>query len=73
VLYFCNMVFNRQSVGPKSGMSPLKRILLDRRSRTVLRTKQKLEWLQESVVVENGIPAKWPPGLDYEDPHDLRE
>ena len=73
VLYFCNMVFNRQSVGPKSGISPLKRILLDRRSRTVLRTKQKLEWLQESVVVENGIPAKWPPGLDYEDPHDLRE
>lgn len=72
VPYFCNMVFNRQSA--EEGCSPLKNILLDRRSRTVLRSKHRLEWLQHKVLVENAnIPASWPPGLKYEDVHDLLE
>jgi hypothetical protein len=76
VPYFCNMVFNRQAVGAGSsgGSSPLRRILLDRRSRTVLRAKQRLDWLQEKVIVENAdLPAPWPIGLQYEDAHDLLE
>ena len=73
VPHFFNMVVGRQSMGSKSGLSPLKKILLDRRSRTVLRAKQKLEWLQERVIVENDIPAKWPLDLGYEDAHDLLE
>lgn len=70
VPYFCNMVFNRQT----GGSSPLRRILLNRRSRTVLRAKQRLEWLQENVVVENSdIHPTWSIGLQYEDAHDLVE
>ncbi len=73
VPYFCNMVFNRHSAA-EPGSSPLKNILLDRRSRNVLRAKHRLEWLQDKVLVENAdIPASWPLGLEYEDVHDLLE
>ena len=70
---FCKIVFHRQE-GSDEGSSPLRRILLDRRSRTVLRAKQRLEWLQEKFIVENAdIPAPWPMGLQYEDAQDLLE
>jgi hypothetical protein len=69
---FCNMVLHRQAVDPNGG--PLRRILLDRRSRTVLRAKQRLEVLQAKLIVENAdICAPWPMGLPYEDAHDLLE
>ncbi|KAF8899899.1 hypothetical protein CPB84DRAFT_1680867 [Gymnopilus junonius] len=65
--HFCNMVFN---VGESH--KNLARVYLDRRSRTVLRTKHRLDWLQDRLKVENfDIPEAWPPGLGYEDTHDL--
>lgn len=69
VPFFCNMVFARQAGG-----SSFRKVLLDRRSRTVLRAKQRLEQLQEKVIVENAdIPPSWPMGLQYEDAYDLLE
>jgi hypothetical protein len=73
VPFLCNMVSVRQAGDPTGGStSALRRILLDRRSRTVLRAKQRLEWLQEKVIVENvDLPEPWPTSLQYEDAHDL--
>ena len=65
----CTMVANRTD-----GDTALKHIRLDRRSRTALRTKDRLDWLQTLVRVDNCEPVEtWPPGLGYEDGHDLLE
>ena len=66
---FCTMVLNRLH-----GDKPLKQIRLDRRSRTALRTKQHLDWLQKLVQIDKcDLVETWPPGLGYEDGHDLLE
>jgi hypothetical protein len=63
------MVFNRMNDG-----KPLKQIRLDRRSRTALRNKQRFDWLQMLVEIDNcDLVETWPPGLGYEDGHDLLE
>lgn len=67
VPYFNNMVSTRQAGDSNS----LRKILLDRRSRIVLRTR--LEKLQERVIVENAELPPWPIGLQYEDAHDQLE
>ncbi|KAF9565386.1 hypothetical protein CPC08DRAFT_600570, partial [Agrocybe pediades] len=66
---FCDMVF---TLGEnKRG---LEKVLLDRRSRTSLRKRHRLDWLQDIVTVENSDnPEPWPLGLGYEDTHDLLE
>lgn len=65
----CAMVHNRMNSD-----KPLKQIRLDRRSRTVLRTKQRLDGLQQVVQVDScDYGETWPPGLGYEDEHDLFE
>jgi F-box-like len=65
----CTMVINRMD-----GDKPLKQIRLDRRSRTALRTKQRLDLLQKLVRVDNcDFVETWPPGLGYEDGDDLLE
>ena len=62
----CTMVFNR--------VDGLKQIRLDRRSRTALRTKQRLDWLQRLVQIDScDLVETWPPGLGYEDGQDLLE
>ncbi|KAF8802441.1 hypothetical protein BYT27DRAFT_7196625 [Phlegmacium glaucopus] len=67
--HLCSMVFNRM----KSD-KPLKQVRLDRRSRTVLRTKHRLDWLQNLVQVDsNDCAETWPPDLGYIDEHDLLE
>ncbi|KDR79026.1 hypothetical protein GALMADRAFT_1287252 [Galerina marginata CBS 339.88] len=69
VPHFCHMIFMLQESN-----EALTKISLDRRSRTVLRTKHRLDWLQERLKVENcDIPGPWPLGLGYEDTHDLLE
>lgn len=63
---FCAMVNLR--AGSKK---PIKFMQLDRRSRTVLRTKHRLEWLQNEVAVSNwDFQEPWPRGLGYDDTHD---
>ena len=63
---FCAMMCNR--------MRPLKQVCLDRRSRTVLRNKERLEWLQKLMQVGDcDVIEAWPPGLGYEDEDDLLE
>ena len=65
----CTMVLHRMDSD-----KPLKQIRLDRRSRTSLRTKHRLEWLQNIVPVDNcDLVEIWPPGLGYADKHDLFE
>ena len=65
----CTMILNRM-VSDK----PLKQVRLDRRSRTALRTKQRLDSLQKLVQVDScDLIETWPPGLGYEDGHDLLE
>ena len=65
----CTMILNRMD-----SEKPLKQVRLDRRSRTALRTKQRLDWLQKLVQVDNcDLVETWPPGLGYEDGHDLLE
>ncbi|PPQ96244.1 hypothetical protein CVT26_005571 [Gymnopilus dilepis] len=67
--HFCNMVFDFKETHEK-----FSQVYLDRRSRTVLRTKHRLDWLQDRVKVGNkDFADPWPPGLGYEDPHDLLE
>ncbi|KAF8183929.1 hypothetical protein BJ912DRAFT_1023099 [Pholiota molesta] len=57
--------------GPPQGLA---KVCLDRRSRTVLRSKHRLTWLEECVVVEHrDLPEAWPQGLGYVDAHDLLE
>ncbi|KAJ7086125.1 hypothetical protein B0H15DRAFT_845421 [Mycena belliarum] len=59
----CDMVERRAVLG-----APLTRVLLDRRSRVVLRKKDRLEWLQKTVLVERHDGYyPWPEGLGYED------
>ncbi|KAJ7220108.1 hypothetical protein GGX14DRAFT_559917 [Mycena pura] len=59
----CDMVEQRAELG-----APLARVFLDRRSRVVLRKKDRLAWLQKTLQVErhDGMYA-WPVGLGYED------
>ncbi|KAJ7039624.1 hypothetical protein C8F04DRAFT_1085920 [Mycena alexandri] len=59
----CDMITHRQSLA-----TPLVRVFLDRRSRVVLRKKDRLEWLQKTLQVDrhDGIYS-WPPDLGYED------
>lgn len=65
----CIMIVNRMNSD-----KPLKKVCLDRRSRTALRTKHRLDWLQNLVPIDNCDWAEtWPPGLGYEDEHDLLE
>ncbi|KAF8149834.1 hypothetical protein B0H34DRAFT_162748 [Crassisporium funariophilum] len=67
--HFCSMVFSRQD-----NDKALSKVYLDRRSRAVLRAKHRLDWLLDRLKVENcDLPETWPPGLGYEDPHDLLE
>jgi len=65
----CSMVLNRMDSD-----RPLKQVYLDRRSRTVLKTKHRLEKLQKLVQVDScDCTETWPPDLGYEDEHDLLE
>ncbi|KAJ7221021.1 hypothetical protein B0H12DRAFT_312569 [Mycena haematopus] len=61
----CEMISERQTLG-----TPLARVFLDRRSRVVLRKKERLEWLQQlpglQVDRHDGVYS-WPAGLGYED------
>ncbi|KAJ7116432.1 hypothetical protein C8R44DRAFT_708755 [Mycena epipterygia] len=59
----CDMISHRQTLG-----TPLGRIFLDRRSRVVLRKRDRLEWLQKTLQVDphDGVYS-WPVGLGYED------
>ncbi|RXW25494.1 hypothetical protein EST38_g292 [Candolleomyces aberdarensis] len=56
----------------KEAQVPIKTVRLDRRGRNVVRLKHKGDQLAEhtSVVSWDGTES-WPPGLGYEDPHDL--
>ncbi|KAK7032827.1 F-box domain-containing protein [Favolaschia claudopus] len=67
VALLCDMVSRRQTMG-----TPLSCVLLDRRSRVVLRKKNQLEWLQKTPGLQvdrhDGVYS-WPVGLEYED-HD---
>lgn len=70
VPHLCHLVFSLQ----QSNKSPLGKVCLDRRSRTVLRAKHRLDWLQDRLKVEHcDVPEPWPLGLGYEDTHDLLE
>jgi hypothetical protein len=64
---FVDMVQER-----KEAQVPLKTVRLDRRGRNVVRLKHKWDQLAEhtKVVSWDGTES-WPPGLGYEDPHDL--
>ncbi|KAJ3505477.1 hypothetical protein NLJ89_g7394 [Agrocybe chaxingu] len=65
----CHLVYTR-----RNGPAALTKIQLDRRSRTVLQTKDRLDWLQDQLEVDrNYVPDPWPTGLGYEDVHDLLE
>ncbi|PPQ77106.1 hypothetical protein CVT25_010801 [Psilocybe cyanescens] len=67
VPHFCHMVFSLRRTNKK-----LTKVRLDRRSRTVLRAKLRLDWLQGLLQVENCDDQEpWPLGLGYEDAHDL--
>jgi hypothetical protein len=60
----CDMISRRQTLG-----TPMARVFLDRRSRIVLRKKERLEWLQSQklqVDRHDGI-YPWPVGLGYDD------
>ncbi|KAJ7454712.1 hypothetical protein FB451DRAFT_1279057 [Mycena latifolia] len=59
----CDMISRRQALG-----TPLARVFLDRRSRVVLRKKDRLEWLQKTLLVDrhDGF-YPWPVDLGYED------
>ncbi|KAJ7164015.1 hypothetical protein C8R43DRAFT_989446 [Mycena crocata] len=59
----CDMILHRKTLG-----TPLTRVFLDRRSRVVLRKKERLEWLQKTLTVDrhDGVYS-WPAGLKYED------
>ncbi|KAF9533766.1 hypothetical protein CPB83DRAFT_844492 [Crepidotus variabilis] len=68
------MISLRQEYSKLGCGCSLGKVTLDRRSRTVLRTKQRLMTLQEQIKVENvDDPEAWPPGLGYNDVHDLLE
>ncbi|KAJ6570140.1 hypothetical protein DFH09DRAFT_1154124 [Mycena vulgaris] len=65
VALLCEMLERRQTLLG----TPLGRVYLDRRSRVVLRKKQRLEWLQKTVLQvdrHDGVYS-WPEGLGYED------
>ncbi|KAJ7510434.1 hypothetical protein B0H11DRAFT_1959047 [Mycena galericulata] len=59
----CDMISHREALS-----APLARIYLDRRSRVVLRKKDRLEWLQKTLQVDrhDGVYS-WPVDLGYED------
>ncbi|KAH9481483.1 hypothetical protein JR316_0006010 [Psilocybe cubensis] len=64
---FCHMLFDMSRTRKE-----LTKVCLDRRSRTVLRAKLRLDWLQNLLQVENcDVEEPWPLGLGYEDAHDL--
>ena len=67
---FCGLVFDLL----QSDKSPLGKVCLDRKSRTALRAKHRLDWLQERLKVEHCDDSEpWPLDLGYEDTHDLLE
>ncbi|KAH6913148.1 hypothetical protein BKA70DRAFT_1262009 [Coprinopsis sp. MPI-PUGE-AT-0042] len=54
--------------------SRLDTVTLDRRSRGALRAKHRLDMLADQVGVQNhDFLERWPPGLGYDDPHDLED
>ncbi|KAJ6468395.1 hypothetical protein C8R45DRAFT_469004 [Mycena sanguinolenta] len=61
----CDLISERRTLG-----TPLARVFLDRRSRVVLRKKNRLEWLQQlpglTVDRHDGVYS-WPVDLGYED------
>ncbi|KAJ7733424.1 hypothetical protein DFH07DRAFT_135689 [Mycena maculata] len=59
----CDMIEHRQTLN-----TPLARLFLDRRSRVVLRKKERLDWLQKTLQVDrhDGVYS-WPANLGYED------
>lgn len=63
---FCSMVRDRIQAG-----KPLGAVRLNRRSRTVLKNKGRLQWVGDQVRVENhDFEDAWPPGLEFYDPDD---
>ncbi|KJA26340.1 hypothetical protein HYPSUDRAFT_119805, partial [Hypholoma sublateritium FD-334 SS-4] len=73
VPYLCHLVFTLQEIGAlsKDGDGDgLSKISLDRRGRTGMRAKHRLDWLEERVEVGRaGEQERWPLGLGYTDPH----
>jgi len=64
---FCDMIANRKALG-----QPLTQLRLDRRTRTVLRHKGRLDGVRELVKVENWDHIDtWPVGLGYTDDGDF--
>ncbi|KAG2017751.1 hypothetical protein CC2G_007234 [Coprinopsis cinerea AmutBmut pab1-1] len=63
-------------VARKDCKVPVGKVRIDRRSRGALRSKHRLDWLSNEMemVVENcDYLDRWPPGLGYDDPHDLED
>lgn len=78
VSFLCNLVYTHKEMrridaeGAEEEIVALKKLCLDRRSRTVLRARQRLDWLEQYLTVQHcEAPDPWPLGLGYEDPHDL--
>ncbi|KAF8071697.1 hypothetical protein FPV67DRAFT_891469 [Lyophyllum atratum] len=66
VISFCFLVLHRAN-----NNTPLSSVHLDKRSRSVLRTKDLLQVLGEQVLVEDcDYQVQWPADLGYEDPDD---
>ena len=78
VTHLCGMLLSRRAghgKGDGSG-SAVRTVLLDRRSRSVLRTRDRYELVKERFELESADspePWPWPGGLGYEDAHDLLE
>ncbi|TFK28159.1 hypothetical protein FA15DRAFT_634416 [Coprinopsis marcescibilis] len=69
VVYLVSLVLAR-----KERQMPLQVLRVDRRSRTVLRNKHRLDWLAGEMEVQHrDFAESWPPGLGYDDPHDLED
>ncbi|KAF5342635.1 hypothetical protein D9611_001919 [Ephemerocybe angulata] len=67
VVPFTLMVLKR-----KRAEHPIETLRLDKRSRNVLRLKEKLETLNDHTkIVPFDERELWPPGRGYDDPHDL--
>lgn len=62
----CSFVANRKATG-----SPFSRVCLDKRSRTVLRAKNLMDWLQEMVQVGRIEDMVWPKDAGFDNDHDF--